>query len=363
MPASKPYAWLGGVFIETRGASRPVSLFFSNRDVKFNMMICFHEKGLSMNDAIKIGISSCLLGENVRYNGGHSQDRFLTDTLGKVVQWVPVCPEVECGMSIPRETLRLVGSPDSPRLLTSKTGVDHTERMLAWAREKVKTLEGEGLCGFIFKSKSPSSGMERVKVYHPNGGSVKKGVGLFAQAFMNHFPRIPVEEEGRLHDPNLRENFIENIFILRSWRKSLMNGKKLGNLVDFHTRNKLLFLSHSEKHYRQMGKLVATGKSLGVNTLYDQYELLMMEALRLKPTHKKNGNVLLHMVGYFKQQLSRDEKEELISIIDQYRNEYVPLIVPLTLISHYVRKYDQPYLKQQSYLNPHPIELKLRNHV
>jgi len=323
----------------------------------------FKDKGFFMSVPIKIGISACLLGENVRYDGGHSRDRFITDTLGQYVEWVPVCPEVECGMGIPRETLRLVGSSDSPRLLTSKTKVDHTDRMLGWAQKKVKTLEKEDLCGFIFKSKSPSSGMERVKVYHPNGGSVNTGVGLFARAFMSHFPRIPVEEEGRLHDPSLRENFIENIFILRTWRESLMNGKKLGNLVDFHTRNKLLFLSHSEKHYRQMGKLVATGKSLSLDTLYDQYESLMMDALRLKPTHKKNGNVLLHMVGYFKKQLSKDEKEELISIIDQYRNEYVPLIVPLTLINHYVRKYDQPYLKQQQYLNPHPIELKLRNHV
>jgi len=312
---------------------------------------------------IKIGISTCLLGENVRYNGGNSRDRFITDTLGQYFQWVPVCPEVECGMGIPRETLRLVGSSENPRLVTSKTGVDHTDRMLGWAREKLTVLDGEDLCGFIFKSKSPSSGMERVKVYHPNGGSVNKGIGVFARTFMDHFPRIPVEEEGRLHDPVLRENFIENIFALKRWRESLMNGKKLGNLVDFHTRHKFLFLAHSEKHYRMMGKLVAEGKSFPLDNLYNQYELLMMDALRLRPTVKKNGNVLLHMVGYFKNQLTKDEKEELVLTIDQYRNEYVPLIVPLTLIKHYVRKYDQPYLKQQSYLNPHPIELKLRNHV
>ncbi len=316
-----------------------------------------------MSVPIRIGISTCLLGENVRYDGGHNRDRFITDTLGRYVQWVPVCPEVECGMGIPRETLRLVGSPDSPRLFTSKTGVDHTNRMLGWARKKLKTLEGEDLCGFIFKSKSPSSGVERVKVYHPDGGSVNKGIGLFAKAFMNHFPMIPVEEERRLHDPRLRENFIENIFTLRRWRESLMSGKNLGNIVDFHTRHKLLFFSHSEKHYRQMGKLVAAWKRFSINKLYEQYESLMMDALRFKPTNKKNGNVLLHMMGCFKKQLSKDEKEELISIIDQYRNEYVPLIVPLTLINHYVRKYDQPYLKRQRYLNPHPVELKLRNHV
>jgi len=316
-----------------------------------------------MGIPVKIGISSCLLGENVRYDGGNSRDRFITDTLGLYFQWMPVCPEAECGMGIPRETLRLAGSPDNPRLVTTKTGVDHTERMLEWARKKLTELEGEDLCGFIFKSRSPSSGMERVKVYLPGGGSVKKGVGIFAGAFMKRFPRIPVEDEGRLHDPVLRENFIENIFTLKRWRETLMNGRSRGNLVDFHTRNKFLFLAHSETHYRMMGKLVAEGKRFSPDKLYNQYELLMTDAIRLKPTVKKNGNVLLHMVGYFKQQLSADEKEELIRTIDQYRNEYVPLIVPLTLIKHYVRKYDQPYLNIQSYLNPHPIELKLRNHV
>lgn len=316
-----------------------------------------------MSGPINIGVSTCLLGENVRYNGGHSKDRFLTETLGQYVKWVPVCPEVECGMGIPRETLRLVGPVDNPRLVTSKTNVDHTDQMLGWAKKKLEQLETENLCGFIFKSASPSSGMERVKVYHPKGGSVKKGVGVFAKAFMEYFPRIPVEEEGRLHDPKLRENFIENIFVMKNWRDNLSQQKTRGRMVDFHTRHKLLFLSHSEKHYRSMGKLVAAGKNIPIDDLYSAYEKEMMEALRLKTTVKKNANVLQHLVGYFKKPLSKDEKEELLSIINQYKNEYVPLIVPITIINHYVRKYDQPYLKLQSYLNPHPIELKLRNHV
>lgn len=313
-----------------------------------------------MQEPIKIGISACLLGESVRWNGGHSRDRFLTDTLGLIVSFVPVCPEVECGMGTPRETLRLVGEPERPRLVTSKTGEDKTEQMVGWARGKVRDLEKEDLCGFIFKKNSPSSGLLRVKLYNEKGGLSKNGVGMFARAFTDHFPRIPVEEEGRLHDPGLRENFIENIFTLKRWRQTLSDRKTIGKLVDFHTRHKLLLLSHSEKHYRLMGKLVAGGKQLPMADLYEQYESLLMTAVRLKTTPKKNINVLMHMLGYFKKQLTSDEKSELLEVIDHYRSGNLPLIVPLTLFNHYIRKYDQPYLKNQVYLNPHPIELKIR---
>lgn len=316
-----------------------------------------------MEPTITLGISTCLLGENVRYDGGHKLDRLLTDTLGRYVEYVPVCPEVECGFGIPRESLRLVGSPNAPRLVTSRTNQDHTELMLTWARGRVVELEKEGLCGFIFKSNSPSSGMERVRVYNEQGMPVKKGVGLFARTFMEHFPLIPVEEEGRLHDPSLRENFIERIFVFRRWRELQAQPKTRGRLVDFHTKHKLTILSHSPKHHQTMGKLVAEAMGKPIKEVYDTYQELLMGALKLKTTVKKNTNVLHHMMGYFKKQLSADEKQELLEIIDRYRQEYVPLIVPITLMNHYVRKYDQPYLKEQYYLNPHPAELQLRNHV
>ena len=316
-----------------------------------------------MEESIKLGISTCLLGDNVRYDGGHKLDRFLTDTLGRYIEYVPVCPEVECGFGIPRESFRLVGSPNAPRLVTSRTNEDHTERMMTWARKRVVELEKEELCGFIFKSNSPSSGMERVRVYNEKGMPVKKGVGLFARTFMEHFPLIPAEEEGRLNDPKLRENFIERIFVFRRWRQLLLQPKARGRLVDFHTKHKLLILSHSPKHYQMMGKLVAEAKKKPINEIYDTYQELVMGALKLKTTTKKNTNVLHHMMGYFKKQLSADEKQELIEIIDRYRQEYVPLIVPITLMNHYVRKYDQPYLKEQYYLNPHPVELRLRNQL
>lgn len=314
-------------------------------------------------ETVKIGISTCLLGEPVRYDGGHKHDRFLTDTLGQYVDYVHVCPEVECGLPVPRESMHLSGDPEKPRLVTIRTGIDYTDRMTEWAQKRVKELEKKDLCGFIFKSRSPSSGMERVKVYNEKGMPSNKGVGIFARIFMDHFPLIPVEEEGRLHDPVLRENFIARIFSLKRWRGVSERPKGLGGLVDYHTKNKLLILSHSEKIAREMGRLVARGKDIPNTELYAQYEELLMKALKLKSTRRKNSNVLQHILGYFKKQLTQDEKQELLEIIMEYRNGLVPLIVPITLINHYVRKYSQSYLEEQTYLNPHPIDLKLRNHA
>ncbi|MCK5552566.1 MAG: DUF523 and DUF1722 domain-containing protein, partial [Deltaproteobacteria bacterium] len=262
-----------------------------------------------MGTPIKLGISSCLLGERVRWNGDHKLDRVLTDTLGKFVEYVPVCPEVECGFNIPREPFRLVGDPSSPRLITSHTKHDYTDRMIHWARKRVAELEKEGLFGFIFKSNSPSSGMGRVKVYNEAGIPAKKGVSIFARVFMEHFPLVPVEEEGRLHDPKLRENFIERIFTLKRWREALGGKENRGNLVKFHTKHKMLILSHSPWHHRMMGKLVAQVKGIPLKGLYKEYQKLLMEALRLKSTAKKNTNVLAHISGYFKKQLSWDEKQ------------------------------------------------------
>ena len=316
-----------------------------------------------MEGSFRIGISSCLLGNKVRWNAGHKLDRYLTNTLGQFVEYVPVCPEVEAGFGVPRESFRLVGDPENPRLITFKSKTDHTDQMIDWAKKRLKELQKEDLCGFIFKSDSPSSGMIRVKVYNEKGMPHKVGIGIFARAFMEHFPLIPVEDDGRLNNPLIRENFILQIFTMKRWRDNLARRRGMGNLVDFHTRNKLLLLSHSQKHYRLMGKLVAAGKKMPIKDLYDQYQLLLMEALKLKTTIRKNTNVLQHLMGYFKKQLTADEKQELLEVFEHYRNELVPLIVPITLINHYVRKYDQPYLKQQTYLNPHPMELKLRVHV
>lgn len=317
----------------------------------------------SATNSIKIGVSSCLLGNKVRYNGGNSRDRFVTDTLGQYMEFVPVCPEAECGLGIPRPSMHLIGDMAKPRLVVTRTGEDHTDRMIAWAERRLEDLAREDLCGFIFKKNSPSSGIARVKVFNDKGQPVKKGSGIFAGMFIKRFPLIPVEEEGRLNDPKLRENFIERIFALRHWRNTLEHGRTRGNLVKFHTVNKLLLRSHGEKYYRLMGKLVAVDKKHSAKVLYGEYEEMLMRALTLQATVAKHINVMMHILGYFKKQLSAAEKAELLGLIEEYRQGYLPLVVPLTLFSHYVRKYDQPYLKEQTYLDPHPVALMLRNHV
>ncbi len=314
-------------------------------------------------EKIKLGISTCLLGDPVRYDGGHKLDRYLKDLLGRFVEYVPVCPEVEMGLPVPRESMHLEGDPADPRLVTSKTRQDFTDRMTGWAETRVRELEKEDLCGFIFKSNSPSSGMQHIRVYDKKGVPRKIGTGLFARAFMEHFPLLPVEDEGRLNDLSIRENFIERIFIFSRWREINRDRRTLGGLVDFHTRHKLLIMAHSPRHYSRMGKLVAGGKSIQESVLFEQYQVLLAEALKLKATPGKNANVLQHLAGYFKKELSPDEKQELSDLIKDYREGHVPLIVPITLVNHYVRKYGQQYLKMQYYLNPHPVELKLRNHA
>jgi uncharacterized protein YbgA (DUF1722 family)/uncharacterized protein YbbK (DUF523 family) len=311
----------------------------------------------------KIGVSSCLLGNKVRYDGGHTRDRFLTDTFGQFVEWLPVCPEVECGLSVPRPAMRLEGDPEDPRLIVTKTRADLTKQMKTWAKQRVKQLESEGLLGFIFKSKSPSSGMERVQVWNKSGVPRKAGVGLFARAFMDHFPLLPVEEDGRLHDIGLRENFIERIFCLMRYRQSQLPRKSLGNLIKFHAQHKLQLMAHQPAKLKAIGQLLAKGKQLKTTQLFAQYEKQLLECLAVKTTAKKNTNALQHMLGYFKKQLSQAEKKEMLEVLEQYRLGYLPLIVPMTLIGHYVHKYNEPYLKNQTYLNPHPVELKLRNHA
>jgi len=311
----------------------------------------------------RIGISACLVGQAVRYDGGHRRDRFLTDTLGKFVEWVPVCPEVECGLPIPRESMHLEGDSESPRLVTTRTHIDHTERMLRWARKRLGELAAEDLCGFVFKTNSPSSGMRGIKVYGKGRMTRKVGVGLFARAFMERFPLLPVEDEGRLHDAGLRETFVERIFALRRYRRYRELDGSVGGLVEFHARHKMQLMAHGPKLLSEMGRATAHANENRRSGVLEQYEELLLKALKQKTTVGKNANVLFHMLGFFKDKLSADEKREMLEVIGEYKGELVPLIVPVTLMRHYVRKYGEPYLAVQTYLNPHPVELKLRNHA
>lgn len=328
----------------------------------------YPERGSAMNEtAFRVGISSCLLGNPVRYDGGHKLDRYLRDTLGAFVEWVPVCPEVECGLPVPREALRLVGDPADPLLVTARTAVDHTARMKAWAARRLDALAGEELCGFVFKSRSPSSGMRQVKVYPRTGGVPSHGgVGVFARAFMERFPQLPVEDEGRLNDPALRECFIERLFVTARWRRYRRDDGSAGGLVAFHTDHKLLVMAHSPKHYAALGKLAAGAGARGrrpAAELLDAYLATLMEGLRLVATAAKHTNVLQHAAGYFKRLLTAEEKAELGELIESFRRGLIPLVVPATLLAHYTRIYGDAWLARQHYLHPHPRELMLRNHV
>jgi uncharacterized protein YbgA (DUF1722 family)/uncharacterized protein YbbK (DUF523 family) len=311
---------------------------------------------------IAVGVSACLLGERVRYDGGHKRDRYITEILGNYFSFVPVCPEVESGMPVPREAMRLEGEPEAPRLVTHATGRDLTEQMLAYCRQKTVELESADLCGFVFKKDSPSSGLWRVKV-HNHGMPTKSGSGLFAAAVVRQFPLLPVEEEGRLHDLTLRENFIERVFAYRRWKDYRRNDGSMGGLVAFHTRHKFQLMAHNPMLYRELGKLVAIGKEKPKATLLEDYEADFMHCLGYHATPRKNADVLMHLLGFFKNDLTAGEKEELLEVINDYRLNLIPLVVPLVLIRHYIRRFGQPYLQEQTYLAPHPGELMLRNHV
>lgn len=316
-----------------------------------------------MERVAALGVSSCLLGESVRYDGGHKHDRYITDLLGRWFRLVPVCPEVGCGLPVPREAMHLAGDPEAPRLVTVRTGQDLTERMQAYCDAETERLAGEELCGFVFKKGSPSSGLYRVKVYGRPGEPPRSGRGLFAAAVARRFPRLPLEEEGRLHDPVIRENFIERVFTYRRWRDFLRDAGTPAGLVAFHTAHKLLVMAHSPDHYRRLGRLVAGAGSADLPVLLDSYEELLLEAMARHATVSKHTNVLQHIMGYFKKVLTPVEKRELLAVIERYHDRLVPLVVPVTLLRHYVRVHGEPYLSGQLYLDPHPAELMLRNHT
>jgi uncharacterized protein YbgA (DUF1722 family) len=259
--------------------------------------------------------------------------------------------------------MRLEGDAAAPGLFTIKTRKDLTGLMLNWTEARLTELEGENLWGFIFKKNSPSCGPAGVKVHGPEGRPRKQGVGLFARSFMARFPLLPVEDEERLHDPQIRENFVERLFTMRRWRKMLAQTWSTGGLLNFHTRHKLLLLAHSPRHYQLLGRLAARAKEIPAQELAARYQALLLEAMKLQATNKKQANVLQHILGYFKKVLSPDEKQELLEIIDSYRQGNLPLLAPLTLIGHHARKYGPPYLGGQYYLHPQPLELQLRYHA
>ena len=315
-----------------------------------------------MSKDLRIGISSCLLGREVRYDGGHKEDRFLTGVLARHVKWVPVCPEVEIGLGVPREAIRLEGEARAPRLVGVRSRTDHTAAMRDWARRRVRALDGLELCGYVLKKDSPSCGMERVRL-RTDAGTTRDGVGLFARALIDHAPLLPVEEEGRLNDPKLRENWVERVFAYHRFRELASGRFSPGAVVAFHTAHKFQLLAHGTAPYQALGKLVARVASFTPQAFLESYGEAFMAALKARATPARHVNVLQHVAGFFKRDLSVDEKKELEGVLADYRTGLVPLIVPITLVRHHARAHGASYVLEQTYLSPHPKELMLRNHV
>jgi len=318
---------------------------------------------MSEKPTVKLGVSSCMLGEPVRYDGQHKRNHYLTDVLGKYVEWTPVCPEVECGMPVPREAMHLTGTPESPRLVTVHSGIDHTAKMQAWCKKRVTELEKEDLCGFIFKSKSPNSGLLIVKVFNAKGIPEKNGVGFFARAFTEHFPLLPVEEEGRINDSGLRDRFIDHVAAYSRWREYVKNDGTVSGLQNFHARHKYMIMAHSPKDVAPLGRIAANASEANLQKTQTEYINLLVSALKIQATTRKNTNVLQHISGYFKKELEVFEKNELQKSIEEYHKENFPILATLVLLQHFAKKYDKDYLLKQYYLTPSPLELYLKYHV
>lgn len=312
---------------------------------------------------MRVGVSSCLLGRNVRFDGGHKLDTLIAEALGRFFEWVPVCPEMEIGLGAPRESLRLVGAGDAVRLIATKSGTDHTASMTSWAGRRLDELAQLELHGYILKKDSPSCGMERVRVYGADGMARRSGSGIFAGLLRQRFEMLPVEEEGRLHDPSIRENFVERVFAFHRWQEFVSTRPQRGALVSFHTRHKLTLSSHSERHYRRLGRMVAGFGKGKMSKVVADYGRLFMEALCVHATARKHANVLFHILGYLKKEIDAGDKAELIGSIENYRRGLAPLIVPMTLLTHHLRRHPVAWLQEQTYFNPYPAELMLRNHV
>ena len=311
----------------------------------------------------KIAISACLMGTEVRYNGGHKESRLCSRTLTDYFDFVEVCPEVAIGLGIPREPIRLVGDPVQPEAVgTIDREINVTRPLAEYGRKMAAELDD--ICGYIFMQKSPSCGLERVKVYHANGAPVDGGGrGIYAQAFCAQHPDLPVEEDGRLNDPVLRENFLTRVFAYSAWQQLLKEGLTRRGLTEFHSRYKYLLMAHNPVQYKALGNLLGNMGKTDPRTLGPQYFSELMAALKKCATRRTHTNVLQHLSGYLKKNLSTDDKQEVQHVIGQYRHGIVPLVVPLTLLKHHFRQYPDPYIAQQVYLQPHPENLSLRNAI
>ena len=313
--------------------------------------------------APRVGVSHCLLGAELRFNAGHKRDRFVEGELGRHFAFVPVCPEYEVGMGVPREPVHLSGDPAAPRMRGSRSGADWTESINGYARDRVEALAAAGLDGFVLKKGSPSCGLERVKVYGADGAPKGGGGGLFARALAERLPRLPMEEEGRLNDAHLRERFVERVFAHHRWRAFRRAEPGPGDLVAFHAREKLALLAHDPAGYKELGRLVARAGDAPCAETLDAYGARYLDALAKPATRGRHANVLEHLLGHLRESLDAADRAEIADTIEQYRIGHVPLVVPLTLLKHHFRRHPQDWVLEQTYLDPYPADLMLRNHV
>ncbi|WP_269618940.1 YbgA family protein [Zhongshania sp. BJYM1] len=313
---------------------------------------------MNESGSIRIGISACLLGEQVRYDGGHKRLPFATDELARHFDFVKICPEQAIGMGVPRPTIRLVGDTENPRLIgSSDSTLDVTDKMTVFASDTAAKLDY--ISGYILCAKSPTCGMERVPVYAEGGNSLGKvGVGIFAKQLMAAQPLLPVEENGRLNDVHLRENFVLRVVAYSRWQTMMAEGITVKKLQDFHRRHKFLLLAHSQPIYRELGPIVAEAGD--VNDMADRYITKFMEAIRLPASIKNHTNTLMHIQGFFKDHLDASDKAQLSEVIKEYSAGLLPLLVPLEMLGMFLKKYQVDYLLDQYYFTPYPRDLKLR---
>ncbi len=312
---------------------------------------------------IKVGISSCLLGNEVRFDGGHKHSTLCSEELARYFDFVAECPEVGIGLGIPRKPIRLIGDVNAPSMVsTHDESIDHTDKMLEFSHRKAK--EHSDLCGYIFMKNSPSCGLFRVKVYQDNGYPAKEpGRGVYARIITEKNPLLPVEESGRLTDPALRENFIGRVFAYHNWQQLIRSDLSYHSIIDFHSRYKYSLMAHAPASYVELGRMLADAGKHDVASLAERYFPMLMTALGNVATRKTHTNVLMHLQGYLKKVLSSEEKQELARLIDEYRIAQIPLIVPITLLKHHFNNHPDPYIAKQAYLQPYPDDLSLRNAI
>lgn len=316
-------------------------------------------------DLVRIGVSACLLGERVRYDAGHKRDPLIADTLAELVEWVPVCPEVAIGMGVPRPPIRLFDKGGEVRAVgVEDAALEVTAPLKAYGRRMATELED--IDGYLFKARSPSCGIARVKVFS-QGRTRPRGTGLFAREIMARRPLLPVMEEEGLHDAARRDNFLERVFAHRRWRRFLHSGCDAVRLMAFHADHKLSLMSHGAMYCRALGRLVAEGgrrrQQQQQQQLCEAYGGAFMAALKHPATPTRQANVLQHLMGYLKQQLNADEKQRLLGAIEGYRLGRLPLSAPQDLLRQYFQRFPHPYAARQHYLYPEPEEALARGRV